>query len=292
MSLPRASPPRRGCPFVGKSSPGSERPGAECVGEGRCGGCERLRNGTPIGLDPRYRVVGFLASGYYADVFQATDLASGGDIALKVYADEPPKREAWRREQESLAQLVHRRIPRLRGALEGDGWLIVAMDFVPGVDLRELVVQRGPLGDAAAGLLAGVAEALDHLASLGWTYRDLHPRNIHLGTPVGAMLLDFDGARPPGCPAYPSGRIGYRAPELELDNPVTPACDVYSLAGCVYFALTGEDPPSTAGRLLLGNRLPPDSRLAGVLDRCRADDPELRPSIKALGAALHLATSD
>jgi len=262
------------------------------VGEGRCGACERLRYGAPGALEPRYRVVGFLASGYYADVFQATDLVSGRAVALKIYADEPAKREAWRREQESLAQLVHPRIPRLRGALEGDGWLIVAMDLVPGVDLRELVERGGPLGDAAAGPLAEVADALDHLAALGWTYRDLHPRNIHLGTPRGAMLLDFDGARPPGWPAYPSGRIGYRAPELERNGPVTPACDVYSLVGCVYFALTGEDPPLTAGPLLLGNQLPPDSRLAGVLDRCRADDPELRPSIKALGAALCLATPD
>ncbi len=90
----------------------------------------------------------------------------------------------------------------------------------------------------------------------------------------------------------PAGRVslqggsGYRAPELERSLAVTPACDVYSLAGCLYFALTGEDPPDRLGPI-------PDLRwrisspeLAGLLNACRTIDPLVRPNMGELAVAL------
>ena len=252
-----------------------------------CARCGRPLGGPSFGPEPGYRIDSLLGSGYYADVFRALDLGSGGAYAAKVYVDEHAKRLAWEREIAALRPLVHPRLPVLRAWFESDGRLFVVMELVEGASLRQAVETRGPLAvDRALRVALDVCEALEYVASRGWTYRDLHPKNIHPDTPKGAMLVDMDGARPPGWPP-PAGRIGYRAPELDAERPVSPACDVYSLVGCLYFALTGDDPPTKPGpipelRRLLA-RYPP---LVGLLDAGRLADPSQRPSIGALRAAL------
>lgn len=286
--MPPAEPPlpSRGCPFAGPSRLGVEPKGPVCGGAGQCRGCP-LSAGCPVVVGERYSVEGFLASGYYADVFRARDLIGGDEVALKVYVDDPPRRRAWQHEIAALTHLAHPRIPRLRSSFESEGWLTVAMDFVAGIGLREHVERHGPLDPGAVVRLAlEVGEALERVAALGWTYRDLHPRNVHICSPVGAVLLDFDGARPPGWPAFPSGRIGYRAPELAMSGAVTPACDVYSLAGCLYFALTGSDPSTEPGPLSLEGCLPTGSPLRFMLEQCRAEAPGPRPSIREVMDAL------
>lgn len=279
--------PRHGCPFASDLEQGGALSTSACSGDGRCGECERSGITLAIGPGSRYRVEGFIASGYYADVFRATDVPSGRAVALKVFADEPPKRDAWTREVAALTHLSHPRIPRLWDAFEQSGWLCAAMDLVEGVGLRETVEREGSLPvDRVIRLGIEVAEVLGYIAAKQWTYRDLHPRNIFVGTPRGAMMLDFDGARPPGWPARPSGRIGYRAPELEEGGGITPACDVFSLAGCLFFALTREDPPFTAGPLSRLNELPKCGHLAELLDQCRSPYPESRPSAAAVRRTL------
>src|SRR5205814_1346691 len=186
--------------------------------------------------------------GYRAHVFRVVELASRRAYAAKIFAPDPTGRAAAAHEAAALRALAHRRAPAMRERLDQAGWPIVVMALVPGRSLRAEVAADGPLAlGPALDLAIDAAELLAHVAARGWSYRDLHPRNIHPRTPIGAMLLDFDGARPPGSPARPAGRIGYRAPELDGDGPVSPACDLYSLAGCVHFALTGQDPTEQPG---------------------------------------------
>ena len=227
-----------------------------------------------------YRVEEQIGTGYYAEVFRVVHLASGVAYAAKVYADEAAKREAVAREREAFAALRHPRLPPLHDAFEHDGRLVNVMELVPGQNLRAIVEEHGPLPvGRAVAIGLDVCEVFAYTASIGWTYRDLHPKNVHPETPRGAMLVDLDGSRPPGWPGMMSGRIGYRAPELEQSLDVTPACDVYSLAGCVYFAITGDDPPTRPGPM-------PDRRLAEVLDPCRHEDAGLRPSAAELRRTL------
>jgi serine/threonine protein kinase len=260
--------------------------------DGRCRGCGRPVSGPSFGPRPGYRVDAFLGSGYYADVFRALALATGGVYAAKVYADEPAKRQAAVREADALRRLAHPRLPAFKAAFNDGGWSFVVMELVEGANLRDEVTARGPLAlDAALTLGIEACEVFQHIASRRWTYRDFHPKNIHRNTPKGAMILDLDGARPPAWPAQPAGRIGYRAPELDLGGRVTPACDVYSLAGCLSFALTGDDPPEVPGPLPdLRARLASASQLADALDGCRRADPAQRPSVDALRAALERAS--
>ncbi|HEY3107829.1 MAG TPA: protein kinase [Chloroflexota bacterium] len=237
---------------------------------------------------PGYRVEACLGSGYYADVFRVVDLGSGRAYAAKVYTGDPAGVEAAAREAEALRALSHRRVPALRETFDQAGWPIVVMELVPGRNLRAEVAARGPLALARTLELAIEAcELLEHVAARGWTYRDLHPKNIHPSTPRGVMLLDFDGARPPGWPARPAGRIGYRAPELDGDGPVSPACDLYSLAGCVHFALTGDDPTERPGALPERPGEPsPRPALAELLAACRRPDPTSRPPIASVRSEL------
>lgn len=253
-----------------------------------CGRCGRPLGGSRLGPERRYQVSGFLGSGYYADVFRAVEVETGLPYAAKVYRGGVRRTRAAIREQEALRSLSHHRLPALRDSFrEGDRTFVV-MELVGGASLRHDVETRGPF---AAGQVVALAvdlcEVFEYIAAREWTYRDLHPRNVHRDTPKGTMLLDLDGARPPHWPAQPAGRIGYRAPELARGGDVTPACDVYSLAGCLYFALTGRDPPPEPGPLAgLRGPLSAPSSLAGVLDACRSPEPEQRPSARALRARL------
>lgn len=165
------------------------------------------------------------------------------------------------------------------------------MDLVPGANLRDEAAATGSLPmTLVAQMGIELCEVLGHIGSQGWTYRDLHVKNIHHDTPKGTMLLDLDGARLPGWPGQPSGRSGYRAPELEHSLAVTPACDVYSLAGCLYFALTGDDPPDRFGQIPDLSRRFPSSALADLLNACRTIDPIARPKMEELAAALRRFT--
>jgi serine/threonine protein kinase len=255
-----------------------------------CASCRRPLGGPCFGPEPGYRLETYLDSGYFADVFRARDLASDLILAAKVYGDTPPRRRAWSREWAALRELAHPRVPALHAAFVEDRTRFVAMELLAGPSLRDEVEARGPLPvESVVTLGREAGEALEYVASRGWTYRDLHPRNLHRNTPKGTMLLDFDGARPPGFPARPAGRIGYRAPELAAEGQVTAAADVYSLAGCLYFALLGVDPPTAPGPLLaLRGPLSPYPRLADLLDAARRADPAQRPSMGELRAVLGL----
>jgi serine/threonine protein kinase len=255
-----------------------------------CGSCGRPLSGPRFGRGPGYRLEDFLGSGYFADVFRACDLGSGLAYAVKTYDDVPPKRHAWTRETEAFQALAHRRLPALKEAFDDDGRLFLVMELVEGASLRQEVETHGPLSpERAVKLGIEVGEALEYTASQGWTFRDLHPRNIHVDTPKGAMLLDLDGTRPPGWPGRPAGRAGYRAPELATERSVSAACDTYSLVGCLYFALLGDDPPAEPGPLPeLRGPLGPFPELADLLDAGRRADPIQRPGVGTIRATLQL----
>jgi serine/threonine-protein kinase len=224
-------------------------------------------------------------------VFRARQLGTGAAYAAKIYARDPAKRQAAAREIEALQRLTHPRLPAFMEAFDEDEWFVVVMELVAGDNLRRTVETHGPFAvDRVIRLGIEACQVFEYIASQQWTYRDLHPKNVHHDTPKGTMLVDLDGARPPHWPAQPSGRIGYRAPELDTDQPMSPACDVYSLAGCLSFALTGEDPPTHPGPLTdLRRPLAAWPRVADVLDACRQADPTRRPRADALRATLERA---
>ena len=194
------------------------------------------------------------------------------------------------------------------------GCFFYVMEYLPGMDLTELVDRFGPLSpERVIYLLRQVCGALAEAHDIGFIHRDIKPGNIFCTCRGGvydvAKLLDFglvrqttDGAdlrlTQPG---WFAGSPLYMSPEQALNNRAPDPCgDVYSLGAVAYFLLTGRPPferESLAEVLIAHARdqvLPPSKLrrdvpqdLQQIIVRCLAKAPHERfPSVQALDEAL------
>jgi serine/threonine protein kinase len=185
---------------------------------------------------------------------------TGGLLALKILSPQRARTEhrtlaRFRREMDLGRQLEHPNVTRVIDAGEADGAYYIAMEYVPGLTLRQLVEGGGPLSvPDAARVFADVAAGLAHAHARGLIHRDLKPANIMV-TPEGrAKLLDLGlaimvGEELPDDPAilgtrgYVLGTMDYIAPEQTTDpTAVGPAADLYALGCSLYFTLAGLPP--------------------------------------------------
>ncbi|QDU20900.1 serine/threonine-protein kinase [Urbifossiella limnaea] len=185
---------------------------------------------------------------------------TGGLLALKVLSPKRAKAEArtlarFLREMQLGRHLEHPNVTRTLDAGEADGTYFIAMEYVPGLSLRQLVEGGGPLSvPDAARVFADVAAGLAHAHARGLVHRDLKPANIMV-TPEGrAKLLDLglaimagerqlDDSKILGTKGYVLGTMDYIAPEQTTDpTAVGPAADLYALGCSLYFALAGLPP--------------------------------------------------
>ena len=214
-----------------------------------------------LALGP-YRILCPLGRGGMGMVYLARSVEDAHAIvALKVL---PPQRAVaeprmlarFRREMDiGLTLPSHPHLTRTHEAGEVHGVHYLAMEYVPGRTVRQLVTADGPLPiNVAARVFADVASGLGAAHAAGFIHRDLKPSNV-IVTPAGrAKLLDFGfalirGEEAPadptviGGPGYALGTMDYLAPE-QAENPTTvgPAADLYSLGCSLYFAVTGSPP--------------------------------------------------
>ena len=183
-----------------------------------------------------------------------------GLVALKVL---PPKRAReeektlarFRREMELGKHLQHPNVTRTFDTGEVGGVHYIAMEYVPGQSLRQVVVQGGPLSvPDAARVFADVAAGLSHAHARGLIHRDLKPSNIMVTLEGRAKVLDLGlailmdealtGDRSiVGGEGYILGTMDYIAPEQSANaTDVGPWSDVYALGCSMYFALAGVPP--------------------------------------------------
>jgi non-specific serine/threonine protein kinase len=199
-----------------------------------------------------YRVEEVAARGGMGVVYRATQLRLTRMVALKVVtpalARDASFRERFRREWMVAASIDHPNVIPVYEAGEEDGVLFIAMRWVEGTNLRDLIDQ-GPLEPArAVNLVNQVAGALDAAHDRDLIHRDVKPANILVTGEDHVYLTDF------GLTKHASsisgltktgqwvGTVDYTAPEQIEDAPVSRATDVYSL-GCVLFeALAGRAP--------------------------------------------------
>jgi eukaryotic-like serine/threonine-protein kinase len=208
---------------------------------------------TKFNLGP-YLMIDWIGQGSAGQVFKARHGKMGRIVAVKVlphYKATPQAVANFTREIRALARLDH---PRLVAALDAgqDGSVYyLVTEYVPGLDLRRLVRQHGPLDmAAAASIISQVAEALEYAHAQGIIHRDVKPANVLVSPEGDAKLSDLGFASPhegelENDPRYGkiAGTADYLSPDQIRDpRRPAPAWDIYSLGCTLYYAVTGKVP--------------------------------------------------
>jgi predicted Ser/Thr protein kinase len=257
-----------------------------------------------------YRVEAELGRGGQAIVYRATQMSLQRVVALKVvspqYASDEGFMERFKREGISAASLDHPNVVPVYEAGESDGVAYLAMKYIDGGSLDDLLRRGGSIPlPRALSILRQIAEALDYAAGRGFIHRDVKPANVLLGPGDHVYLTDFglaralEGSRITRTGVW-MGTLEYIAPEQIRGSEVTPAADRYAFAVVAYEMLTGRPPFQREDRTALlyahlsDTPEPPSTlrpELGGgvdaVLARALAKDPDQRyPSAGAFVEAL------
>ncbi len=210
---------------------------------------------TRIGTEVAgFRIESVLGRGGMSVVYVAEQIRLARRVALKVLTTElawdEQFRERFVRESHIAATIDHPNIIPIYDAGEDDGLLYIAMRFVQGPDLRE-ILKRGAFGvGRTIFLLEQLASALDAAHAHALVHRDVKPGNILLEeTTDHAYLTDFGVAKQTTARGLTStghflGTVEYAAPEQIEGGPVDARTDVYALGCVLYECLTGSPPYS------------------------------------------------
>jgi hypothetical protein len=215
---------------------------------------------TPAVIGGRFAIRRVAGTGGMGRVFEAIDLSTGDNVALKLMQDSSAPRELERftRESETLSGLRHPGIVRYiaHGQTDtGDGFL--AMEWLDGVDLRHRLEDRGVSMSETVLLARQVADALAAAHQHGVVHRDLKPSNLFLvGGDVGNVkIIDFGVARRSArthALTQTGAQIGtpmYMAPEQARgERDIRPTADVFSL-GCIFYECLAGQPPFVADHI-------------------------------------------
>ncbi len=211
----------------------------------------------------RYRIERYLTEGGMGAIYVGKKLGPGGfekEVVLKQllpeYTARPEFRDLFFREAKISATLDHANIVHVFDLVESDESLFIVMEYVRGVDLRTIIrrskLRRRELSPAAAlhialEVLAGLSYAHNRRtqagASMAIIHRDVSPSNILCSVQGEVKLSDFGIAK---AATHSSafyrvrGKVGYMSPEQARNQPIDHRTDLYSVAVCLYEALTAE----------------------------------------------------
>lgn len=254
-------------------------------------------------LDGRYHVLRRLGRGGMATVYEATDTRLDRSVALKVmHADQAQDAgdvSRFIREARSAARLTHPNVVAVYDQGDDQDVVFLAMEFVPGRTLRDLLRERGRLSpreafDLLEPVLAGLAAA--HRAGL--VHRDVKPENVLIGLDGRVKVADFGLVRPMApvdphdtLPGALRGTVAYLAPEVTTGGPVDSRADVYAVGILLYETLVGHPPfvgddVQAVAQQHVDHDVPPPSQAVAGLPRevddlvaaAAARDPADRPA--------------
>src|SRR5213083_841735 len=202
-------------------------------------------------FDGRYRIVRKLGTGGMADVYLAEDQELGRRVAIKIlndrHAADDSFVERFRREAKNAAGLSHPNIVSIYDRGTAEGTYYIAMEYLDGRSLKELIVSRGPAPVKTAveytrQILAAIGFAHKH----GIVHRDIKPHNVLVGPEGRLKVTDFGIARSGASQMTEVGSIigtaQYLSPEQARGAPVDQTSDLYSAGVVLYEMLTGQVP--------------------------------------------------
>ena len=186
-----------------------------------------------------------------ADVYCAEDTHLGRQVALKVlyrrFAQDDQFVERFKREAQSAAGLAHPNVVNVYDRGEHDGTYYIAMEYLPGHTLKEVVSSTGPLEqEAVVDIGIQILRAASFAHRRGVVHRDLKPHNVMLDDAGLAKVTDFGIARAGASEMTEAGSImgtaQYLSPEQAQGQPATAQSDLYSVGIILYELLTGRLP--------------------------------------------------
>jgi serine/threonine-protein kinase len=256
-----------------------------------------------------YKILEKLGEGGQGTVYKAVDSKLGRTLVIKVLPAELTAREAnlkrFEREARLASALDHPNICTIFDLNEINGIHFIAMQYIEGRNVRQLVNGRPLSLESALSIVLQTAEALAAAHSRGIIHRDIKAGNVMV-TPTGqvkvldfglAKLLDDEAARTSGIHhteitevGIPYGTATYAAPEQARGDRVDSRADIFSTGVLLYEMLTGtwpfqgktavevrhavlHDEPAPLSKMRPGH-IP--ARLQGVLNRALAKDPRDR----------------
>jgi serine/threonine-protein kinase len=202
-------------------------------------------------IDGRYQVIEHLGTGGMADVYCAHDLQLGRKVALKLlhdrFAEDEEFLERFRREASSAAGLQHQHVVSVYDRGQADGTSYIAMEYVSGRTLKQLVTEEGALDPArAVDLTVQILRAARFAHRRGIIHRDFKPQNVIVDEEGRAKVTDFGIARAGASDMTQTGSImgtaQYLSPEQAQGHAVGARSDLYSIGIILYELLTGRVP--------------------------------------------------
>ncbi len=202
-------------------------------------------------LDGRYRVEARIAVGGMATVYRAVDTRLDRVLALKVMhpglATDATFVERFIREAKSAARLDHPNVVQVFDQGAQGAYVYLAMEYVSGCTLRDVLRERGALQPRAAfGILEPVLAALGAAHRAGFVHRDMKPENVLIGDDGRVKVADFGLVRAVNTVTSTTGAVlgtvSYLAPEQIEHGTADPRVDVYACGVVLYEMLTGGKP--------------------------------------------------
>jgi predicted Ser/Thr protein kinase len=231
-----------------------------------------------------YRIEAIAGVGGMGVVYRATQLSLERRVALKVLSStlvgNDRFRERFRLEGRHAAALDHPNIIPVYEAGESNDLMFIAMRFVDGPTLADMVIQQALSGRETLRILGAIASALDAAHESELVHRDVKPHNILLTAGGHPYLADFGitkGAQSSGLTHSGDfvGSVSYVSPEQIDGRDVTRASDIYSLTAVLFHCLTGTLPydHDTEAGLMHAHLFAPPPTISGLgIDAPRALD--------------------
>lgn len=275
---------------------------------------ERDRRGTIVGADGRYRLGREVGSGGMGVVYQALDTALDRTVALKELPLHLTARSdlarRFRQEARLLARLSHPNVVQVYDLIEDGSRLWIAMEFVGGGTLADVIERSGTLAwREALRLGRQIAAALGFAHQQGVVHRDVKPINILLTSDGTPKITDFGLAKLLESSVHTQegsllGSARYMSPEQAAGRAADARSDIYSLGITFYEMLCGRAPFEGETASVLAQHLSQEptpigalcpnlpTELEALVARMLAKDPAMRPQClqEVLGALSAMET--